>query len=93
MCGMQKVDIRESPEPQLLSGKGEPVRWGGGVILLPHLQRHKNISSGMFKELLKISKLQMPNKRFTISNRSQQITILGGVKMHRQSSTREDGSW
>ena len=47
----------------------------------------------LLKELLRISQLWMPNKRLTISNRSQRITILGGVNVQRQTSTREDGNW
>ena len=44
MCWMEQVDIREGPEPQLLCGKGEPMWWGGGANLLPHLQHYRNLS-------------------------------------------------
>ena len=47
----------------------------------------------LLKELLSISQIWVPNNRFTLSNRSQRITILGGVKVQRQTSTREDGNW
>ena len=45
MIRMEQVDICESPQPQLLCGKGKPVGWGGGARLLPHLQIQRNIRS------------------------------------------------
>ena len=47
MCRMKQVDIGEGPQSQLLCGKGEPVQWGGGTNLLPHLKHHRNISDGV----------------------------------------------
>ena len=63
MIRMEQVDICESPQPQLLCGKGKPVGWGGGAPLLPHLQIQRNIRfrltlvGSLVKRLLKVERL------------------------------------
>ena len=80
---MEEVDICESPEPQLLGGKGEPVRWGGGADLLPHLKY-------MFRAECCIDSLVQTiaenNKAKTKDSQHLQftkITIFGGVKVQK----------